>query len=159
MAKKAKTGPSKTSFVRDFIQKNPTANRKAVEEAWLAAGHEGPISSALVSNLRSKMGLTGNLRTGPRTAESNGAPESVKATAGRKKHKKRGRGAKGKAIGIVAEPAKERKPRSGGLDVAIDEIEGDIDRLIFKLMSVGGMDEIEDELRRVRRRLILSHGE
>src|SRR5262249_21371413 len=43
-------GQSKSAFVRDFIGKNPTANRKAVEGAWRKAGHEGPISSALVSN-------------------------------------------------------------------------------------------------------------
>ena len=131
MAKKAKNGPNKTSFVRDFIQKNPTANRKAVEEAWLAAGNEGPIISSLVSHLRSKMGLTG---------------------------KKRGRSAKGKVTGTIPEPTDVRKPRSVGRDAALAEIEGDIDRLIFKLIAVGGMEEIEDELRKVRRRLIMSQG-
>ena len=159
MATKTKKGPSKTSFVRDFIKENPTANRKAVEEAWMAAGNVGPISSALVSNLRSELGLTGNLRGGSKSAGSNGAPQPVETTARRPKRKKRGQPAKGKASGIVAEPTKERKPRSGGLDMALEEIEGDIDRLIFKLIAVGGMETIEDELRKVRRRLILTRGE
>jgi hypothetical protein len=119
----------KTAFVRDFIKKDPTANRKAVEEAWLAAGNEGPISGALVSNLRSEMGLTG---------------------------KKRSRPAKGRVTGTIPEPTGVRRPRSGGRDAALAEIEGDIDRLIFKMMGVGGMETIEDELRKVRRRLILS---
>lgn len=119
----------KTAFVRDFITKNPQANRKAVEEAWLAAGNEGPISSALVSNLRSEMGLTG---------------------------KKRRRPAKGKATGTIPEPTEVRRPRPGGRDGALAEIEGDIDRLIFKMIALGGMEEIEEELRKVRRRLILS---
>lgn len=157
MATKTKKGPNKTSFVRDYIEKNPTANRKAVEEAWLAAGHEGPISSALVSNLRSKLGLTGNLRNGSRTAERNDVPESVKATAGTKKSKKRGRPAKGKASGAVAEPIKERMPRSVGRDGALAEIEGDIDRLIFKLIALGGLETIEEELRKVRRLLYRSY--
>jgi hypothetical protein len=157
MATKTKKGPNKTSFVRDYIEKNPTANRKAVEEAWRAAGHEGSINSALVSNLRSKQGLTGNLRSGSKTAESNGAPESVKATAGRKKYKKRGRGAKGTASGAVAEPIKKRMPRSVGRDGALAEIEGDIDRLIFKLIALGGMETIEEELRKVRRLLYRSY--
>jgi hypothetical protein len=122
----------KTAFVRDFIKKDPTANRKAVEEAWLAAGNEGPISSALVSNLRSEMGLTG---------------------------KKRGRPAKGKVTGTIPEPTDVRRPRSGGRDRALAEIEVDIDRLIFKMIALGGMEDVEDELRRVRRRLILSQGE
>jgi hypothetical protein len=126
-------GPQgKTAFVRDFIRKDPTANRKAVEEAWLAAGNEGAISSALVSNLRSEMGLTGN---------------------------KRRRGAKGRASKTIAEPTLERKPRSPSRDRALDEIEGDIDRLIFKLIALGGMEQIEEGLRDVRRRLILSQGE
>jgi hypothetical protein len=159
MVTKAKKGPNKTSFVRDFIQKNPTANRKAVEEAWRAAGHEGSISSALVSNLRSELGLTGNLRSGSSTSESNGAPGSVEATAGRKKSKKRRRRAKGKVSGTIAEPSTERKSRSIGRDGALAEIEGDIDRLIFKLIALGGMETIEEELRKVRRRLILSQGE
>ena len=120
----------KTAFVRDFIKKNPTANRRAVEEAWLAAGNEGAISSALVSNLRSEMGLTG---------------------------KKRRRPAKGKVTGTIPAPADVRRPRSGGRDAALAEIEGDIDRLMFKLMGVGGMEEIEDELRKVRRALYRNH--
>ena len=33
----------------------------------------------------------------------------------------------------------------------LEEVEGDIDRLIFKLIALGGMEEIEDELRKVRR--------
>jgi hypothetical protein len=126
-------GPQgKTAFVRDFIKKDRTANRKAVEEAWLAAGNEGPISSALVSNLRSEMGLTG---------------------------KKRGRPGKSRVSGTAPEATSERKPRSAGRDRVLDEIEGDIDRLIFKMIALGGMEAIEDELRKVRRRLILGQGQ
>ena len=42
------------------------------------------------------------------------------------------------------------------MDLALAEIEGDIDRLIFKLMDVGGMEEIEGGLRKVRRLLYRS---
>ena len=120
----------KTAFVRDFIKKNSTANRRAVEEAWLAAGNEGSISSALVSNLRSEMGLTGE---------------------------KRGRTVKSKVSGATAEPADVRRPRSGGRGAALAEIEGDIDRLMFKMIALGGMEEIEDELRKVRHALYRSY--
>ena len=126
MATRTKKGPNKTAFVRDFIRQDPTANRKAVEGAWLVAGHEGPISSALVSNLRSKLGLTGKMR---------------------------GRGAKGRASKTIAEPTLERKSRSASRDRVLDEIEGDLDHLIFKLIALGGMERIEDELRKVRRLL------
>jgi hypothetical protein len=122
----------KTAFVRDFIRKHPTANRRAVEEAWLAAGNEGPISSALVSNLRSEMGLTGKQRSRP---------------------------AKGKVTGTVPKTTDVRRPRAGGRGGAFAEIEAEIDRLIFKMIALGGIEEVEDELRTVRRRLILSQGE
>src|SRR5262249_52909223 len=147
----------KTAFVRDFIRKNPTANRKAVEEAWLAAGNEGPISSALVSNMRSKMGLTGNVRSGSKAAESNGAPGSGAATGGGKKARKRRRSARSQVRGTIAERSKERRPRFVGRDGALAEIEGDIDRLIFKLIALGGMETIEEELRKVRRLLYRSY--
>jgi hypothetical protein len=130
MATRTKKAPNKSAFVRDFLQRDPKANRKAVEEAWLASGHEGVISSALVSHLRSKLGLT---------------------------RKKRERGAKSRASGTMAEPILERKPRSAGRDKALDEIEGDLDRLIFRLIALGGMETIEDELRKVRRLLYRSY--
>src|SRR5437899_1104339 len=89
MATNTEKGPSKTAFVRDFLRKNSTANRKAVEQAWRQAGHESPISSALVSNLRSELGLTGNKRGGSRPAHGNGAVGSTKAR--KSKPKKPGR--------------------------------------------------------------------
>jgi hypothetical protein len=147
MAKRTKKAVNKSAFVRDFITSNPVANRKAVENAWLAAGNEGPISSALVSNLRSKLDLTG----GSRTAESNGTPEAAKATDREPKGKKRGRPAKDKATGTITETTKERKHNSVGRDRALADIEGDLDRLIFKLIALGGMEEIENELRKARR--------
>jgi hypothetical protein len=128
-----------------------------VEDAWRKAGHEGPISSALVSNLRRQLGLIGSPRGGTKDAGGDGAPESVKSTGREPKRRERGRRAK--ASGIVAAPAPEPKPRSGGRDGAFTEIERDLDRLIFKLMGVGGMERIEDELRKVRRLLYRGQSE
>jgi hypothetical protein len=45
---------------------------------------------------------------------------------------------------------------SGARDQALAEIEEDMDRLIFKLMVVGGFESIEHELRKVRRLLYRS---
>lgn len=265
MAKKIKQAVNKSAFVRDFITANPEANRKAVEEAWLAAGHDGVISSALVSNIRARMGLTGNVQNQPEAAptaapptkksskpkgaggrrraaepehspaEGNGttaalqsggeptADSEARPTAGSrggnqgksafvaehlqqnpqatddeiteawasagneggisgsliyKIKAKEGltgkRGIKGRAGGkkgraksspravSAAEPVSETSrplDRRTNRGKVVAELEGDIDRLIFKLMGAGGMEEIEDELRKVRRRLILSQGE
>lgn len=265
MAKKVKQAVNKSAFVRDFITANPEANRKAVEEAWLAAGHDGVITSALVSNIRARMGLTGNVQNQPEAkvesapttkksskprgatgkrrgskpeqpqAESNGTTavlgsreeptahsedramatgrggnqgksafvtehfqQNPKATdaeiteawaaagnegtisgsliykirtkeglTGRRGAKGRGAGKKGRAkssprVAGASEPmAETSKPldrRTNRVRV-VAEVEADIDRLIFKLMGVGGMEEIEDELRKVRRLLYRSYSE
>jgi hypothetical protein len=156
MATKTK-GQSKSAFVRDFIQRNPSANRKEVEEAWRKAGHEGPISSALVSNLRRELGLIGSPSSDSKKAEGDGAPEPVKTTERKPKRRKRGRRAK--ASGMVAAHATEPKPRTGGRDGVLAGIERDLDHLIFKLMGAGGMERVEDELRKVRRLLYRSISE
>jgi hypothetical protein len=268
MAKRSKQPVNKSAFVRDFITQNPEANRKAVEEAWLSAGHDGVISSALVSNLRREMGLTGSgprqaeakVESAPTTkksskpkgaggkrraaepeqapAEGNGTPavlgsrgeptadsgdrpiatgrggnqgktafvtehlgQNPQATddeireawasagneggisgsliykirakeglTGRRGAKGRGAGNKGRAKSSPEGMRADRTPEPvAGTPKPLDrrtnrgrvvaELEGDIDRLIFKLMAVGGLEEIEDELRKVRRRLILGQGE
>jgi hypothetical protein len=149
-------GQSKRAFVRDFLRKNPAANRKAVEEVWREAGHEGPISSALVSNLRRELGLTGNLRGASRSVDGDGAAESPKARARASKPKKRRRRHVGKATDANAAPAAGRKRQPGGRDKALAEVEEGIDRLIFKLTVVGGFEGLEQELRKVRHLLYRS---
>src|SRR5262245_48938218 len=155
MATASAKGPSKTAFVRDFINTNPTANRKTVEEAWWAAGHDGPISSSLVSNLRTELGLTAKKPGGSQPTSGAVAVGSVKVTS--PKPKKRRRRAKSKASGMNGTPAIQRKPRTGNREQVFSEIEGDIDRLIFKLMVAGGLENIEDALRAVRRLLYHTH--
>src|SRR5438874_1013748 len=114
MATASAKRPSKSDFVRQILKKDPTANRKAVEEAWLAAGHEGPISSALVSTLRSKLGLTGNGQGSSKPADGNGAAES-KATARASKTRRAASKPRGKAPtqGSGAQAATKRDPRAG----------------------------------------------
>ena len=66
----------------------------------------------------------------------------------------------GTRVGRTAEPvAVMPKPVNGrtGRGRFLAEVEADIDRLIFKLIAVGGMEEIEDELRKVRRLLYRSY--
>ena len=62
MATTATATPGKTSFVKDFLNANPQGNTKAVNEAWTAAGMKGTISHPIISQVRKKLGLTGNLR-------------------------------------------------------------------------------------------------
>ena len=225
----------KTGFVKEFLNDNPQANTRAVNEAWAAAGFEGTIGPTLVTKMRSELGLTGNIPKGSgkkAEAEASASPTGTKrgrrkGATGRRRGGNQGksafvvehlqqnpnatdeeineawasggnegnisgsllykirakqgltrrRGARGRGVGRMgrarsssmgmrigrtAEPGagtpKELDGRTSRGRV-MAEIEGDIDRLIFKLIALGGMETIEDELRKVRRRLILSQGE
>src|SRR5208337_5314328 len=60
MPETATATPGKTIFVKDFLNANPQANTKTVNEAWQAAGFDGTISPTLVNKTRVK--LTGKRR-------------------------------------------------------------------------------------------------
>src|SRR5262249_43787210 len=128
--------------------------------AWTKAGHPGTISTTLVQNVRSDLGLVGNLRSRRKSARSGGAAKTSKS--GKKRRTKK---AAAKADGHpraqangkhVAVPA-ERKNGWSDRDRLLEEVEGDIDRLIFKLMVIGEMEDVEVDLRRVRRLVVRSH--
>src|SRR5215471_2530802 len=76
----------KTGFIKDYLNDNPEANTRAVNEAWRAAGFEGTISPTLVTSMRSQLGLTGNIRKGPgKTAEAEDAARPTGKRHGRRK--------------------------------------------------------------------------
>ena len=58
----------KTGFVKEFLQNNPQARAKAVNEAWTAAGMKGTISHTVVSEVRKELGLIGSQPGKTRTA-------------------------------------------------------------------------------------------
>jgi hypothetical protein len=73
----------KTSFVKEFLNKNPQGNVQAVNQAWAAAGKDGTIGSTLINKMRSQMGLTGNLRAKPKpkaAAKGKPAPRKPQTT-------------------------------------------------------------------------------
>lgn len=137
MVAPANKNGSKTEFVTRHLGKNPKANPEAVNKAWSEEGHEGSLSTALVRKIRSDLGLAGNLRRSSRPASGIPAPGARN----------------GKSTGPRKTPT-----ASAGRDRVLTEVEVDLDRLIFKLMGVGGLGEIEDALRRVRRQVVRAHG-
>jgi hypothetical protein len=134
----------KTAFVTEHLRQNPDATDDEINEAWTAAGNEGGISGSLIYKIRAKERLTG--KTG---AKGRGAGKKGRAKSS----------PKGTSVGRTPEPAAGTpKPLDGRMNPGriIAELEKDIDRLIFRLMSVGGMEEVEDELRKARRLLYQS---
>ena len=138
--KTATVTPGKTSFLKEFLHDNPQGNVKAVNEAWQAAGFDGTISTALVYKTRASLGLTGNL-SGKTKAVAEGKTTST--------GKKPGRPRKEPTAPVTGQPRGRKSNRS----LALTELEADIDLLIFKVMGVGDLTEIEDSLRQARRLL------
>ena len=143
LPKTATATPGKTSFLKEFLHDNPQGNVKAANEAWTAAGFDGTISEALVYKARASLGLTGNLSGKTKTsAEGKATPTG----------KKLGRPRKEPTAPVTGQPRGRKSNRS----LALNELEADIDRLIFKVMGVGDLTEIEDSLRRARRLLYVT---
>ncbi len=128
--------PGKTSFVKEFLNEHPESNVKAVNEAWTAAGMNGTISPTLVNRMRASLGLRGNLRGETRKARTT-AQGKTSSTS-----KKPGRPRNEPAITSNGQPRGRKSART----LALTELEADIDRLIFKVMGVGDLTEIEDSL-------------
>jgi hypothetical protein len=130
----------KTAFVTKHLRQHPDATDDEITEAWAAAGNEGGISGSLIYKIRAKEGLTGKRGARGRGAKKKGRAKSLKSV-----------GVDRTAEPLVGTPKPlDRRTNRGRI---IDGVEGDIDRLIFKLIALGGMETIEEELRKVRRLL------
>ncbi len=134
-AKKSKPvlNPGKSMFVKEYLNDHPQGNVRAINEAWRAAGFKGTISKTVIFKVKASLGLTGN------TEKSKATATSTKRVTPRK----------------VPTAAVNVQPRNsdGAHTVVLNELEADIDRLLFKVMAIGNLTEIEDTLRRARRLL------
>ena len=129
--------PGKTSFLEEFLNDHPQGNVKAVNEAWQAAGYDGTISTALVYKARASLGLTGNL------SGKTKKPKAMTTSTG----KKPGRPREESTAPVTGQPRGRKSART----LALNELEADIDRLIFKVMGVGDLTQTETALREARR--------
>jgi hypothetical protein len=126
----------KGMFVKEQLNDNPLANAKAVNEAWRAAGMAGSISTSLVSNIRSRMGLSGNLGRGRR--------RRTKSTGTRQ----------GRSLVQVEAGANGTGPvKTRGRRTDLMDLEVEIDRLLMKVVEMGTLHDVEDALRKARRQL------
>jgi hypothetical protein len=133
----------KTSFVKQFLNDHPDGTTKVVNEAWQAAGFDGTISRTLVDKTRALLGLTGSQR-----GKSEETKRSTKGKA-TPSGKKLGRPRKKNTAAVNVQPQGNKSART----VALTDLEADLDQLIFKVMGIGDLTQIEDSLRRARRLL------
>ena len=76
----------KSSFIKELLDDHPQANADAVNKAWKKAGKEGTISVSLVTSIRSKLGLTGNLPRGPKPGHKSDSTGKAQGTPATKRH-------------------------------------------------------------------------
>lgn len=161
MATAAARSQGKTEFVREVLAKNKQANAQAVNDAWVAAGHDGTISTTLVQQVRSKLGLTGNIRAGRKSSGSGKGAGSSDRSHRAGTPKKLGRPRKENGEPAATEGVSKTKGRSANSTRThvLTSLEGEIDDLIFEVKGVGGLHELEEALRKARRILVRSHAE
>jgi len=133
-------------FVKEVLHDNRLANTQAVNDAWKAAGMEGSISATLVNKMRSRMGLTGNLRGGRRKrARATATANSETPYTG----KRRGRPPKQ----VVSEANDSTRVKTRGRNSRLADLEVDLDWLLFRVVEIGSLPEVEEALRKTRRLL------
>jgi hypothetical protein len=142
-ATKAK-GPNRSEFIRQLLGRDPETNLKAVNASWKKAGHTGSISNPLFYQIKSKTKSTSA------KGSANGATVG-KATPPREAPKTT------KEIQLGRQYVSERNVSLGSKGEVLDDLEGEIDGLIFKLMGVGGMSDVEEALRQARRLIVRNH--
>ena len=133
--------PGKTSFVKEFLNDHPQGNVKDVNDAWTAAGFAGTISTALVSKMRAHLGLAGNRRrkTNSRAPQSKSRTGMTRVTASETR--------------ASFSNGSETRGRKSNRTTVLLAVEAEIDRLIFAVMALGDLPEIEIALREARRRV------
>jgi hypothetical protein len=139
MAAKKGVDQGKTAFLTEMLERDPGATEPEIVAAWKSAGREGTISGSLIYKVRTRLGLSGK-----------GKASKGPALRGRPK----GSGAATKGLvrrGPGRPPGPESKNRR------LDEIEGEIDDLMYKLKGLGDMADVEAALRWARRALVRKH--
>jgi hypothetical protein len=141
--RKATTTPGKAGFTKEFLNDHPDATSGEVNEAWTKAGMQGRISHTTVSEVRKSLGLIVKPRTATQAKVTQAKTPTIKP-----------RGSKAVtetkvATRKVAETSRQDSSRT----TVLLAVESEIDRLIFTIMGLGDLPEIETALRDARRRV------
>jgi hypothetical protein len=157
---------SKSSFLEEWLKSHPQSKESEVAEAWKSAGNSGTISPSLFYKIKSDLGLHIRKRRGgaKRTKHAKhvgalkkgrGVKDKTRAEAPVEAYS----GTKGSTVGVTVMERSRVEPvhrRSASAQTLV-ALEGDLDRLIFQLMNVGGLEDVEELLRQARRVLARSH--
>jgi hypothetical protein len=148
---RAEQGQGKSDFVRAQLAKDPKVSERTINEAWQKAGNEGKISGSLIYKIRTKGAAKGKPGR-PKGSKSKRGPGRPKGSKNKPKLVARAAQNGAQATTLVAV-----RGRVSGRTTALEALEAGIDQLLFELMAMGGMNDVEAALRQVRRLVVLSH--
>jgi hypothetical protein len=143
MPRTATVNPGKTDFVREYLSHHPDATFRDVNEAWTGAGMPGTISHPVVSEVRKEMGTSGKPRARTRKASA-----AETAPTGKRRGRKPRSQARETPTTAVQPGVQETTQAAALLAVEVE-----IDKLIFQVMRLGDLPEVETALRSARRAL------
>ena len=141
----------KSAFLKEFFVDHPDAGEPAINEAWRTAGHDGSISTSLISKVRSDLGLTGKGRSKSKGAQavgagkrSFGAPKSNGRRTGPEAGGRPAARANVRTAMVSSErPAEALAAGKAGTRVLI-RLEGQIDEMLHEIKQAGGLPVFED---------------
>lgn len=159
-------GQGKLDFVRRILEQDRDANEKIVNQAWQEAGNEGKISRSAVGKVRALMGLTSGKHAPRKKAEAEAGTAKrtrtqPKAAKPRDESPALGNGTATPTARSHAQPAESSDlPATSEVRAGVlDELESDLDRVLFRVMSIGNMPEVERLIRHCRRIVIRGGGD
>ncbi len=156
MATVTKTEQGKTSFVEEFLKDHEDAGTKDVNAAWRSFGREGTISESLVGKIRRNLGLT-RKGSGRKAKPAGMKPDATPTKVTRKVGKKTATSGQGTTISDRTSTGTSRQSSSTASSRARDRnqmliaLEKDFDRLLFNVIELEGMTEVEEHIRTARR--------
>jgi hypothetical protein len=148
MPAKVTRNQGKSMFVKEVLNDDPLANAAAVNEAWRAAGMSGSISHSLVSNVRSRMRLAGNLQGKRRSTKTTDSADAEGAVTGTRRG--------GPPMRVQSGATVKARVKTRGSETDLMDLEVEIDRLLMKVVEIGTLPDVEKALRKARRYLYAS---
>jgi hypothetical protein len=144
------TGPSKTAFIEQVLGREPTANVKAVNEEWRAAGNQDKISDSIYYKVKRELGASGkNISSSSKQSKPGLVPSGPLARTTVEASSESG------VEAIASSTANRSKP--GDRERVLDRVEDGIDDLMVELKGLGGMEEALEVLKKARRMVVRSH--
>jgi hypothetical protein len=156
MATATGTEQGKTSFVEEFLNDHEDADVATINAAWQSFGREGTISGSLISKIRRSLGLT-KTRGGKKARPADVTPEVTSSKVARKAGKKTATNKRGTSIpdgtpnGAILQSSSTDRSRVGDRNEMLIALEKDFDRLLFNVIELDGMTEVEEHIRSARR--------